>query len=1035
GPGSAPHGDAARLRARRARAPPMGVPGFHRWAAKQVPGLTRPCAGGKPIEVDHLHLDFNAAVHRCLTAWSGLGGEERLFALLEAYVLLILGCVRPTELLFVALDGVAPRAKMNQQRARRFREEGGISAAFDRNAVTPGTEFMARLGAWLLRWAEAAARGEGSWVALRGVTVVVSGADDPGEGEHKIMEVIRAYRDKSHCLFSNDADLIFLGLVSGARSVILLRESPLPPGRDNGVPAVMVELLEDDYTGADSDDGSCCGGLLAESDAIRSAMIAQVLKDFDVSELGLLRSWLLGLLPEGCGEDRRLLDFAALCCLAGNDFLPQASAINVFEGGIDQLIEAYTAAFSAAGAGAVGHLVDQSGSLILPAWREVLRRLAVPEAESLLESAGLGRRSPSPPPADSGGDLPRPPSDDWDGLSVLVRGAPPHTSGADVRAALAKQGCQVQAVYNVRPKGGVGHATAWVARLADARSAVMTLVSCRKVRGTVLDVSWVDPRAIELAGLPQRPLEPAAGWREVLERSIRESFEYWLGPKNLPTDGFLRRQVLLREDRFVPLRVFAAFNRLRTWCHDLDRIATVLKGSETLEVGEVEVVASVGGQAASEPAVRAVVDHSVRPRDGPERLARQRVAARCAADGDLVQAALVLKDDYYAQSGPCPPGMADTEECRVRAYLAGIQWVVSYYTQGCPSWTWFYPSHFPPLCASLYSALSAPGAGDGVLLSIRRRARCHRSSSCWRSSPPAPRGCCRGRCGPCSPRRPPRWPTSTPASSRSCARPSHFGAAGRRRLAESAQSRGARGALARRGPPERRAPLGVAAGQRARLPCCPRRRPRRQRTRPWRPGRAPGTWARRPSSRGPPRSAAGAVQRRLVRSGTTSTPPPRRPPRWRSTWPPGAGASPGSSRTSRPASSARGTWRWTPARARRSSGRAPRRCTGPWTTSPGERAPSCRRWWGAPPRPPAACRPSGGRDVPRTSGPPRRSPANSGRWCLPNGGRRGRGAPRARPPCAGGRGVAAARERGGGRHLPPPPPSCPSGPARVARGR
>ncbi|CAK0900160.1 unnamed protein product, partial [Prorocentrum cordatum] len=1030
GPGSAPHGDAARLRARRARAPPMGVPGFHRWAAKQVPGLTRPCAGGKPIEVDHLHLDFNAAVHRCLTAWSGLGGEERLFALLEAYVLLILGCVRPTELLFVALDGVAPRAKMNQQRARRFREEGGISAAFDRNAVTPGTEFMARLGAWLLRWAEAAARGEGSWVALRGVTVVVSGADDPGEGEHKIMEVIRAYRDKSHCLFSNDADLIFLGLVSGARSVILLRESPLPPGRDNGVPAVMVELLEDDYTGADSDDGSCCGGLLAESDAIRSAMIAQVLKDFDVSELGLLRSWLLGLLPEGCGEDRRLLDFAALCCLAGNDFLPQASAINVFEGGIDQLIEAYTAAFSAAGAGAVGHLVDQSGSLILPAWREVLRRLAVPEAESLLESAGLGRRSPSPPPADSGGDLPRPPSDDWDGLSVLVRGAPPHTSGADVRAALAKQGCQVQAVYNVRPKGGVGHATAWVARLADARSAVMTLVSCRKVRGTVLDVSWVDPRAIELAGLPQRPLEPAAGWREVLERSIRESFEYWLGPKNLPTDGFLRRQVLLREDRFVPLRVFAAFNRLRTWCHDLDRIATVLKGSETLEVGEVEVVASVGGQAASEPAVRAVVDHSVRPRDGPERLARQRVAARCAADGDLVQAALVLKDDYYAQSGPCPPGMADTEECRVRAYLAGIQWVVSYYTQGCPSWTWFYPSHFPPLCASLYSALSAPGAGDGVLLSIRRRARCHRSSSCWRSSPPAPRGCCRGRCGPCSPRRPPRWPTSTPASSRSCARPSALsppgrGAAPRRPSTLDLQASGPACHAARAGGPGGSGrglggPGGPRApghgghpreGRRGVQPAlcsgdlCGREPRRRRRRGVRRAGGAPG------------RPAQGLHQ--AVRG-----PPGRLPAR--------AGRGAGRPRARGGAAAGRRGGAPGPGRRRRASERRAAGAGGAHRRGLGGQAMAVQA--PAVARPPAACRPSGGRDVPRTSGPPRRSPANSGRWCLPNGGRRGRGAPRARPPCAGGRGVAAARERGGGRHLPPPPPSCPSGPARVARG-
>lgn len=69
--------------------------------------------------------------------------------------------IKPRKLFFMAIDGVAPRAKMNQQRGRRFRsakdaevleekakKKGEVlsnEARFDSNCITPGTEFMARL--------------------------------------------------------------------------------------------------------------------------------------------------------------------------------------------------------------------------------------------------------------------------------------------------------------------------------------------------------------------------------------------------------------------------------------------------------------------------------------------------------------------------------------------------------------------------------------------------------------------------------------------------------------------------------------------------------------------------------------------------------------------------------------------------------------------------------------------------------------------------------------------------------------------------
>lgn len=77
---------------------------------------------------------------------------ENIFNYVEELVKL----VKPRNLIYMAVDGVAPRAKMNQQRARRFRKiqeekekgkQGVLSSfRFDSNFITPGTPFMYRLG-------------------------------------------------------------------------------------------------------------------------------------------------------------------------------------------------------------------------------------------------------------------------------------------------------------------------------------------------------------------------------------------------------------------------------------------------------------------------------------------------------------------------------------------------------------------------------------------------------------------------------------------------------------------------------------------------------------------------------------------------------------------------------------------------------------------------------------------------------------------------------------------------------------------------
>lgn len=56
-------------------------------------------------------------------------------------------------------------------------------------------------------------------------------------------------------------------------------------------------------------------------------------------------------------------------------------------------------------------------------------------------------------------------------------------------------------------------------------------------------------------------------------------------------------------------------------------------------------------------------------------------------------------DRYYEKKFHRDPKDIDFRRQVARDYMEGLCWVLLYYLQGCPSWTWYYPHHYAPFAA------------------------------------------------------------------------------------------------------------------------------------------------------------------------------------------------------------------------------------------------------------------------------------------------------------------------------------------------
>lgn len=175
----------------------MGVPFLYYNLVKKY-NFQKPHAN-----MENLYFDYNSIIHKCCI---GLTDED----------LIINKCIEYTDKIIekftlknihIMIDGVAPLGKIKQQRERRYKSLID-KKIWDSNLISPGTDFMKKLSTTLKKHYE------------KNPNVYISDSEEVGEGEHKIMKIIK---DKSY-IYGLDADLILLSLLK-KQEIVLLRDN------------------------------------------------------------------------------------------------------------------------------------------------------------------------------------------------------------------------------------------------------------------------------------------------------------------------------------------------------------------------------------------------------------------------------------------------------------------------------------------------------------------------------------------------------------------------------------------------------------------------------------------------------------------------------------------------------------------------------------------------------------------------------------------------------------------------------------------
>jgi len=217
----------------------MGVPRIFSWIVKKYPNTFIKDEFPVKNGCSYLCYDVNGLLHPCVRKSIMEKGKYDIADIrkkVREKMNELAAICKPTKGIIICIDGVAPVAKMLQQRYRRFKsvydkdvekkvhERHNVPVPFqwDTNAITPSTEFMSQMN---ILFGEIANELKEKYSTC---DVYYSDSNECGEGEHKIMTKLRSIEygeNDSIFIHGLDADLIFLSIGLEKDNIYLMREN------------------------------------------------------------------------------------------------------------------------------------------------------------------------------------------------------------------------------------------------------------------------------------------------------------------------------------------------------------------------------------------------------------------------------------------------------------------------------------------------------------------------------------------------------------------------------------------------------------------------------------------------------------------------------------------------------------------------------------------------------------------------------------------------------------------------------------------